>query len=444
MGSFERGRMMSGMGSDARDGDKPEIQLRDVWDWIYCPLRVWWRKIGIPKGATHSTIVSGESLVRRSVRAALKAYYRISRAHSPKTISAATALGFVWRSWMERWGLGEDMIRDLLEYQERRRQVLDRIEKGEDGSKVQSDRCTPPMWSREWREQAAALGLLDMRAHIDSQAKPIGVRKLALPESELERGPMGFADAFATSVDIVQRMKDLPAPAEVLAAQEPVIADLLASRLISTADLVVDAGRSNARGRPRKDRGGPRQRQNLTYELHLFEPEIPVPLSIERDMHVLALGQALPESLEFEADEVGVKSITIRHMLTGEVQSIQPGIADGADILDSLVRGFQEGIRLGAYLPRMACGWHACGDCEYRGLCFADRDRKVAFNPPIESQIHADQAMFKAVGALVGRTGTPADAAAVLKPFLRWMSEHPELKPENALWLIDALEASGQ
>jgi hypothetical protein len=435
---------MKGTSVDTRAVGKPGVQLQDVWDWAYCPLRVWWRTNGIPKRVAHSATVTGESLVRRSVRTALEAYYRMSHSGSGKTISPSRALGFVWRSWMEEWGLGDELIRDLLEYQERRREVLDRIEGGEDGSRSHGGGYIRPMWTREWREQAGATGLLEMRAHIDKQASAVGIRGLPLSGSEQEHGPLGFADAFATAVDIIQRIKDLPSPEDVFGTQLPVTANLLSSRLICVADIVIDEGKSNARGRPRKDASGPRQRQNLTYELHMFEPDLPLPFSIERDMRVLALGQALPEGLAFSADELGVKSITIRHMRTGEVQSIQPGIADGADVLESLVRGFQEGIRMGGYTPCMACGWHACGDCEYRALCFADRDRNVAFNPAIERQIQANQAMLKQVERLVRRDRGSAEGSVPLKQFLDWMSENPELKPEKALWLIEAVEAGRQ
>jgi hypothetical protein len=119
---------MKGTSVDTRAVGKPGVQLQDVWDWAYCPLLVWWRTNGIPKRVAHSATVTGESLVRRSVRTALEAYYRMSHSGSGKTISPSRALGFVWRSWMEEWGLGDELIRDLLEYQERRREVLDRIE----------------------------------------------------------------------------------------------------------------------------------------------------------------------------------------------------------------------------------------------------------------------------------------------------------------------------
>jgi hypothetical protein len=432
---------MSGTSADTREGDRPKIHLQDVWDWAFCPLRVWWRKHGSRKDRWPSGIVSGESLVRRSVSTALQVYYRISRGDTGKATSPSRALGFVWRGWMEGWGIGEEVIRDLLEYQERRREVLDRIEGAEDGSGSRGGGCTRPMWTREWREQASASGLLEMRAHVDKQAGAVGILQLPISGAERERGPMRFADAFATSVDIIQRIKDLPSPDDVFGTQLPVTADLLSSRLICVADIVIDAGKSNARGRPRKDASGPRQRQNLIYELHLFELDLPLPFSIERDIRVLALGQALPEGLAFSADELGVKSITIRHMLSGEVQSIQLGIADGAEVLESLVRGFQEGIRMGAYTPRMACGWHACGDCEHRGLCFADSEQNVAFNPAIERQVQANQAMLKQVERLVRRDRRSAESSVPLKHFLSWMSENPELKAENALWLIEAVEA---
>jgi hypothetical protein len=235
-------------------------------------------------------------------------------------------------------------------------------------------------------------------------------------------------------------MKDLPSSGDVLATRRRVVINLLSCRLICVADLVVDAGKSNARGRPRKGAGGPRQRHNLTYELHIFDQEPPLPISLDKDLRVLALGQALPENMDFDADEVGVKSLTIRHMLSGEHQTIEPGVADGADVLESLIRSFREGQRVGAYSPRMACGWDACGDCEYRANCFAESGLMVAVNPPMESQIHADQEKWMRVSRhlLSGRRSKWEIGA--LRQFLSWMVENPELDPQRALWLLAAAE----
>ncbi len=40
---------------------KLQLSLQDLWDWAYCPLRVWWRRSGLmPAGADLSGKHTGE------------------------------------------------------------------------------------------------------------------------------------------------------------------------------------------------------------------------------------------------------------------------------------------------------------------------------------------------------------------------------------------------
>ncbi len=130
-----------------------------------------------------------------------------------------------------------------------------------------------------------------------------------------------------------------------------------------------------------------------------------------------------------------------RHLLSGETQAFHPGLGDGAEILEALARGVVTGVRSGAYIPRMVCGWAACGDCEYRRLCFSDSGVMAAFNPPLMAQIRSSQKMVGRMRALVQAEGPPDGRAALLRSFAEWMARTPGLTPEGALWLLDAVEA---
>lgn len=425
-----------------REPDKPQISFKDLWDWAFCPLRVWWRRTGlVPDVVGIECRRTGEQLVRRSVETSLDAYYRLSCNGKGKDITPARSLGLVWKTWLEGWAFDKEFSKVLVEYQEGRRRLLQRFEESGDIRRPDGTLYQRPTWTRWWRELAGSTGLVELRERIDSQGGVAGLACMDLPENGSYQSPMGLADAFATSVDIVDKMKNLPSPDKVLGTNVPLMIELLSVRILCHADIVVDLGETRARGRPRKNAAGPRKQRKLQYELHIYDQDVPAPFALAKDLRVFALGQALPEALELGAEEVSIDKVLLRHMRTGESQLFRPGISDGADILESIARSVLAGIRSGAYIPRMVCGWRACGDCEFRSLCFSDSGVMTAFNPPMMAQIRASQSMYKQVTRFLQEGEKWESGTGILRVFLEWMAKTPGLSPEGALWLIDAVEA---
>jgi len=432
----------SAQGAAKGKAAKPQVAFQDLWDWAYCPLRVWWRKNGLARNANDGAGKrTGEQLMRRAVETALQAHYRLRRKGKRRGVQPVGALGLVWRSWLDGWGFDRAMARDLVEYHEGRRAILRRFEEGGDIRRPDGTLYRRPMWTRWWRELATSSGLLQLRQHIDGQGARAGLPTMDLSEDELHQEPMGLADAFATSFDILEGQKDLPTPEKVLAVNAPLSVELLSVRLLCQAALIVDMGEAPARGRPPKGSDGPRMKRKLGYELHIFDRDLPSPYVLARDLRVLALGLALPDALDLDGQDVVVDAVLVRHMHSGEVQSFRPDLSDGADLLESLARAVKAGIRAGAYVPRMVCGWTACGDCEYRSLCFADSGVMAAFNPPMIEQIRASKRMYEQVSKFIEEGESWKHGTAALQEFLKWMAETPGLSPEGALWLIDAVEA---
>jgi hypothetical protein len=99
------------------------------------------------------------------------------------------------------------------------------------------------------------------------------------------------------------------------------------------------------------------------------------------------------------------------------------------------------GIRGGAYVPRMVCGWNACGDCEYRMLCFSESGVMEMFNPPLMAQIEASQMVSKRLRGFVDGGNSASSRSELLRAFLEFMTTTPGLTPEGALWMLDNLEA---
>lgn len=428
------------MGTDQQD--KPRVSFEDLWDWAYCPLRVWWRKSGLnPDGGGRETRRTGEQLMRRAVHVALETYYQAARNRGSRDLSPLKVLGFVWKTWLQDWAYDRTISKDLVEYHEGRRAILRRFEEAGDVRRPDGTLYRRPMWTRWWKELATSSGLLELRKHIDDQGERAGLTQVDLAQAEAVQSPMGLADAFATSFDILEKQEDLPSPTDVLAVNAPLLVDLLSVQLTCRSALIVDEGEEAARGRPPKGSAGPRTKRKLGYELHIFDRDVPSPYVLARDLRVLALGQALPEKLEVDADDLSVDKVYVRHMYSGEVQPFHPDLSDGADLLEALARSFMIGARSGGYVPRMVCGWTACGDCECRSLCFAESGVMAAFNPPLAAQIRASQRMVEQVTELVREGGTWKSRTEVLRAFLGWMAKEPGLSPEGALWLLDSVEA---
>jgi len=419
-----------------RTGEQGKLQLalEDLWDWAYCPVRVWWRKTGLASDVTepggHRT---GEKLIRESLFFAIRLYYRA--ANDGKVIAFGECLGQVWKHWLDNWKLGEGVTRALVDYHQLRRALLRRFEDGSIKDR-KGKRYKRPRWTRYWREMSDTSGLSARKKAIDGYQHKIGMARLEVLEEEQFRAPIGMADAFADSMDIGNRLK-LPDPKDIMGVGVPMVVDLPSTQLHLQADLVRTIGRGRRPGRPSKDDSERGEIHKLEVTLMLFDEMIPPPYSLARDLRVMALGQA---QLAEEKAETKVTGVNVLHMHSGEKQQFRPRLGDGAENLEGLARAVVTGIRSGAYVPRMVCGWHACGDCEYRILCYAEGGLMELFNPPMMAQIDASQALTQKVRGFVRGKGATS-SSELLKSFLEFMTTSPGLTPEGALWMLDNLEA---
>ncbi len=413
---------------------KLQLSLDDLWDWAYCPVRVWWRKTGLAPDVTelggHRT---GEKLIRESLLSAIRLFYNAAK--NNKTMSFGECLGMVWKHWLDNWKLGEDVTRALVDYHQLRRALLRRFDEGSIKDR-EGKRYTRPRCTRYWREMSDTSGLSARRKAIDGHQHKIGMDRLEMSEEEQFRAPIGLADAFADSMDIGNRLK-LPDPKDILGVSVPMVVDLPSTQLHLHADLVRTIGRGRRRGRPSKEDNGQGEIHKVEVTLMLFDEMLPPAYSLARDLRVMALGQA---QLEEEKAETKITGVDVLHMHSGEKQQFRPQLGDGAENLEGLARAVVTGIRGGAYVPRMVCGWHACGDCEYRILCYAESGVMELFNPPMMAQIDASQALTQKMRGFVRGKGATS-SSELLKSFLEFMTTSPGLTPEGALWMLDNLEA---
>ncbi len=373
---------------DDERSNLPALDLQDLWDWSYCPMRVWWRREGGAEAAGGEMSV-GEALVRSSVRRAIQSYYRTLKSGGDSTLPQA--FGRVWRRWLRERGLDRAVADDLLAFHASRMAILDRFGPEGDLRRPDGSPYQRPTWTRAWQELARAEGLTELEQKIDRAAQAAGVPRHELLESPGLPPAMGLAEAFSTGLQIVEGLTGLPAADEVLAVDAPAFVDLLSARLECRVDLVVDLGERPVRGRPPKGSEGPRMARRLAFELHLFDEDLPSLGSLQHDLRVLTLSQATLSDPNVKADEFKMESLIVRHMRSGRAERIRPLAGADADLLEGLARATLMGLRTGAYTPRLVCGWRACGDCECRPLCFAGDGIMRVQNPPQISQIQANQ-----------------------------------------------------
>lgn len=412
-----------------------QLPLQDLLDWAYCPLKVWWRRSGLmPEAPDVSGRHTAAALTRRSLLEAVRLSYHPDR---PAAAGAGTCLGWVWRRWLERWELAEVLAGPLVDYHARRRELLRRFEEG-GLTRPDGTRYARPMWTRYWQELATSSGLDELRALIDSYQDRAGLG--VLPKEGIDRwkAPPGLADAFADAMDRVRTL-DLPPAEDVVGVDVPFAVHLPSVQLVGRVDLVRRRKRTRRRGRPSAadpDRGWI---ENLEMGLFLLEAQPPPPWSLARDLRLLALGQAQLSPLAGETPH-RVTGVRVYHLASGRDEVFQPRLGDGLETLESLARAVVVGVRAGAYVPRMVCGWQACGSCACRPLCFADDGVLAVFNPPLAAQVEAARHLRARLEDLQARHNLPL---AALRAFGEWMVTVPSLTAEGLLWLLDSWEAEG-
>lgn len=420
-------------------GELVSVAVEDILDWSYCPLRVWWRKGGnLSFGGSSKRFLTGEQLSRNIIRSAINAYYKSLSSGEP--VSFPRLVEYAWDRNLQKWGI-KDLKSRLSEYSDRKRAVLESASKtaaisfNEDG-----DRMIAPSTARQWTASAISDGLLDLRKSIDRHQDKAGLENILLSDDRAFDGPPGLADSYTTCAIIASRLEEyLPPAADFIGAGVPVTVNLLSVRLVATADLVIRSGTEKLAkdGRP-SARDIPRE--ILSYEMHLYDDAPPSYNGFARDIRLMALRQGLPENRTPEM--AVVKGVSVRLLQSGISQEFSALQGSEIDVLDSLARAFLIGQRAGAYVPRMIGGWDACGDCEYRSLCFsANSDVLRDANPPLAAQIQSSLQTSEMLDELIKDVVESGDSSisGIMLRLADWMKKFPELSVDTVSGMLNTI-----
>jgi hypothetical protein len=241
---------------------------------------------------------------------------------------------------MEDWGCGVSAWELLVEFAAARARVLEPFLAGR-VTKPDGSRYKVPEMSAEYKRRASRVGL------------PALERRL---EEALSRAPLladesyGVADAFADSVEIVER-NAWPARREVTGVGCPHEVDLLGEHtLTGMADLVTDVGDGAVR-----------------IEVHDYDCSVCLPVRfLRRDLRVVAAHCASCRAWD------RVEEVVCRHMQSGATVRIPRAAGAGRLLIAAL--SAVEGIRHEIYVPRVAVQSRDCLSCSYCELCMDERD----------------------------------------------------------------------
>ncbi len=414
----------------------PVLLLSDLLDFAYCPLRYWLRveapRIGYGEEAQPRR--TGEQLLQNAVQGALFLYHRY-QAEKPMLLSEALSL--VWTTWLKRWKL-EELAPLLSDYSLRRAELLAQFEAGGRYRKPNGERYQRPRWTYRWAKLAGSSGLTALQKKIDAEQPRAGLSAAgAIVDEDYQRSVLGLAEAYAISEEVVTKAA-LPGVERIRGVNVPLEVELLSRRIRLNANLVVNAGQETLRGRPRSGEP-PRSRAKRVYELHLYEEDEPLPFALARDVRILALAHAIPVGEKSSDGKTPrVEAVRVRHMRSGSVQDFHPKVGEGLDVLEALAVSVEHSIRAGAFVPRMVCGWRACGPCEYRSVCFQDAGILTAINPPLLSQVETGQALYQEMRHLVQAEEQPG--VETLETFLRFWELHPQLSAQSTQQILQSLK----
>ena len=399
-----------------RVAERSSIAIETVLDWAYCEAKVWWQTVGRDIEEKAEDMISprtGPLLLQEAIQGILKLGYQSHQ--KGNDFDLPTLLGTLWKVRLKKWGLThlrEKMAAYSVLYEE----LMTRFGETGDIRKMDNRPYDNPTWSHHWRDQAASTGLTNLRMEIDAEQHKAGLGKTTKEmDKDIWKEPIGLADAFARSTWIIEN-NDFPLD-EILGIGEKVYVVLPHITISVTADLI-------------QEKGG-----NLIYEKHLYDIRNPRIPDLLGDYTIKALYSARPKDREEE-----VTTVTVRHLMSGKKVEMKPRKAANINEIESMASAVLRRINAEDFSgPRMVNGWSACGNCEYKLLCFDGEGIMQRYNLPLSGRISQADKLIEDMNNKLEKEFTKEQREIGIKfawVFLPWVSQHPGMTREQVDWLI--------
>lgn len=396
-------------------GQVPTIAMETVLDWTFCEAKVWWQTIGRDieeKAAELITPRTGTLLLQETIRAALQ--LGVQSRQRGNQFEFHTLLGTTWKVRLHKWGLGH-MREKLAAYSVLFQELMGRFSEEGNIRKHDGSLYENPTWSYRWRDLAISMGLTDLRMEIDSEQQKAGLGKCQQnSKSEIWKEPIGLADAFARSTWIMKQ-NSFPIH-EIDGIGENVYITLPHIRISVKPDLVI------------------RSSDQLIYEKHLYGLRRPRIADLLSDYSIKAL---------FNAQKIGsqdeVSSVFVRHMMTGRKIRLSPQRAAGLTAIAPMAAAVHRRINAMDFSgPRMVNGWDACGNCDYKPLCFNGEGLMERYNLPLSGQIAAADEVIGKIHQRIEKFSEEERRIGVefARTLLPWVTQNPGMTAEQVNWLL--------
>ena len=403
---------------DERMAEKSSIAIETVLDWAYCEAKVWWQTVGRSieeKAVNLITPRTGYILLQEAIQGILKLGYQSHR--KGNDFEFPTLLGTLWKVRLQKWGL--DHLREkMAAYSVLYEELMTRFGEEGDIRKMNGSLYDNPTWSHRWRDLAISTGLTDLRKVIDAEQHKAGLGKIKKDKStDIWKEPIGLADAFSRSNWIVENNSFLLK--EIQGIGEEVYVTLPHITVGVTPDLILTSG------------------EELVYEKHYYGIRPPRMSDLIGDYSIKALFSAKQNNSDKEAS-----SVFVRHLMSGRKIHMKPRRAAGINEIESMASAVQRRMNSMDFSgPRMVNGWDACGNCDYKLLCFDGEGIMQRYNLPLSGRISLADDLINEMGQqLKGYTEEQKENGInFARVFLPFIAQNPGMTKDQIDWLITGI-----
>jgi len=398
--------------------ERSSIAIETVLDWAYCEAKVWWQTVGRSIEEKAESLISprtGSILLQEAIQGILKLGYQSHQ--KGNDFEFPVLLGTLWKVRLGKWGLNH-LREKMAAYSVLYEDLMIRFGESGDIRKMGGSLYDNPTWSHRWRDLALSNGLTDLRKEIDAEQHKAGLGKIKKDNNtDIWKEPIGLADAFARSNWIVEN--NVFEQESIEGVGEEVYVTLPHISVGVTPDLIRTSG------------------EDLVYEKHYYGIRPPRMKDLLGDYTIKALFSAKQEDSDKEAS-----SVFVRHLMSGKMIHMKPRRAAGINEIESMASAVQRRMNAMDFSgPRMVNGWDACGNCDYKLLCFDGEGIMQHYNLPLSGRISlADDLIAEMGQQLKGYTEEQKEIGITFaRVFLPFVAQNPGMTKDQIDWLITGI-----
>jgi hypothetical protein len=176
---------------------------------------------------------------------------------------------------------------------------------------------------------------------------------------------------------------------------------------------------------------------DLIYEKHIYGIRRPKMADTIGDYTIKALYSAKQKDSDKE-----VNSVDIRHLMSGKKVNMKPRRAAGINEIESMATAVQRRMNAMDFSgPRMVNGWDACGNCDYKLLCFDGEGIMQRYNLPLSGRLSlVDDLINEMSQQLSGYTEEQKEIGSdFARVFLPLITQNPGMTKEQIDRLITGI-----